>query len=105
MNDKELDDFFRNQSENPDISYREEDWEKLRKKLDASPPPPGINGSGNGGKSWWIGLSLALVIISGAGLGWKYWGDEVRDAAAKSEQLATTTALDSDRTTNPNDLE
>jgi hypothetical protein len=72
MNDKELDDFFRKQSENPDIPYQEADWERLRRKLDA---PPEINGAKRGNQGWWIGL-LALIVISGAGLGWKYWGEE-----------------------------
>lgn len=75
MNDKELDDFFRNKSEHPDLPYREKDWEKLRDKLDNPPPSPRANGSRRGNKGWWIGL-LVLAVISGAGLGLKYW-DEV----------------------------
>jgi outer membrane protein W len=82
MNDKELDDFFRKQSENPDIPYREEDWEKLRKKLDAAPK---INGSKRGNKGWWIGL-LMLALLVGIGLGWKYWGDKNQHPATPPSQ-------------------
>lgn len=77
MNDKELDDFFRKQSEHPEIPYREEDWEKLRKKLDEAPK---INGSKRGNKGWWTGL-LALALIGGIGLGWNYWGDKNQHSA------------------------
>src|SRR5690606_10208828 len=86
MNDKELDDFFRKQSENPDIPYREEDWEKLRKKLDAAPK---INGAKRGNKGWWRGL-LMLALIGGIGLGWRHWGDENRHTAV--DPVASTTS-------------
>ena len=88
MNDKELDDFFRNKSENPEIPFREEDWEKLKTKLDSPPPSSGKNGSGHTSKGWWIGL-FVFVLISGAGLGWKYWGEErvVQDITLKNNPI------------------
>jgi hypothetical protein len=94
MNDKELDDFFRKQSENPDIPYQEADWERLRRKLDA---PPEINGANRGNQGWWIGL-LALIVISGAGLGWKYWENENGNAGATTGQISTTLTFDGSHT-------
>ena len=102
MKDKELDDFFRKQSENPDIPYQETDWEKLRKKLDAPHPNHNTNGSKAGNKGLWIGL-LALAIISGAGLGWKYWGNESRNPEATTNPLSSALAFDSSKAANPNE--
>jgi|GEM_PF-1531776 len=104
MNDKELDDFFRKQSENPDIPYREEDWGKLREKLDVSPPPRSINGSKQGYEGWWIGL-LVLALITGAGLGWTLLRDNVQNPEAKSEQSVTARVLNSDSTTSADDFQ
>ncbi len=83
MNDKELDDFFRTKLQNPDIPYREEDWEKLRAKLDNPSPSPGKNGSAGGSKTWWMGL-LALIMIGGALLSGRYLspGSENSDSTA-----------------------
>ncbi len=86
MDDKELDDFFRKQSEHPDIPYREEDWEKLRKKLDASPKN---NGAKPGDKGWYIGL-LILAMISGIGWGWKYWEEKQPDAVANIQSIVAS---------------
>lgn len=41
MSDKELDDFFKEQSEQPDIPFVEEDWEKMKQKIGTS----GSNGT------------------------------------------------------------
>lgn len=71
MNDKELDDFFRKRSENPEIAYQGEDWEKLKRKLDGSSSSPNPKGSGNS-KGWWTML-LGIAFVIGLGLGWSYW--------------------------------
>jgi outer membrane protein W len=92
MNDKELDDFFRKQSEHRDIPYREEDWEKLRKKLDKAPE---INGSKRGNKGWSTGL-LLLAIIGGIVLVWTYLGDQNHSSTTDSATSSTTLALSDD---------
>src|SRR5690554_1367694 len=102
MNDKELDDFFRKQSENRDIPYREEDWGKLREKLDVSPPPHSINGSKQGYEGWWIGL-LVLALITG--LGWTFLRDNAQNPEAKSEQSVTARVLNSDSRTSADDFQ
>lgn len=93
MNDKELDDFFRKQSENPEIPYREEDWEKLRKKLDEAPQS---NGAKRGNKGWWTGL-LLLALMGGIGLSWKYLvGDQIESSTNDTASSSTTLALSGD---------
>ena len=71
MNDNELDDFFRNKAEQPEIVYQPEDWDKLKALLEQSSPAGGKNGSARINNGWLLGL-LALVIITGTGLGWNY---------------------------------
>jgi hypothetical protein len=72
MNDKELDDFFRKKFGNPDIPYDPADWGKMKDKLDHS-----AKGNVNGSKVWfkgWIIPLVALMVLTGIGLGWKYMG-------------------------------
>lgn len=85
MNDKELDDFFRKRAAQPDIPYREEDWEKLKTKLEHPASSGGTNGSGRNNNGWLIGL-LALLILTGFYLGWNYlaFGPENRGIEADS---------------------
>src|SRR5690606_27517506 len=68
---------------------REEDWEKLRKELDASTKN---NGAKPGNKGWWIGL-LLLTMISGIGWGWKYWEQKKQDVIANATGASPSLAL------------
>ena len=86
MNDKELDDFFRKRAEQPDIPYREEDWEKLKAKLQHPATSGGTNGSGRNNNGWLIGL-LALMILTGAGLGWNYFTSASKNTGIKADSL------------------
>lgn len=65
MNDKELDSFFRDKAENPEIDYRPEDWERMRQQLENPFPTGRSNGSGK----WLISL-LILAVLIGGGWGW-----------------------------------
>ena len=86
MNDKELDDFFRKRAEQPDIPYREEDWEKLKAKLQHPATSGGTNGSGRNNNGWLIGL-LALMILTGAGLGWNYFTSASKNTGIRADSL------------------
>ncbi|AWW32389.1 hypothetical protein DN752_20830 [Echinicola strongylocentroti] len=68
MSDKELDDFFKQQSEQPDIPFVPEDWDKMKRQLASS--------SANGAaRPWykrggmWLGPLLLLLLVGG----WMTW--------------------------------
>ncbi|QDH80019.1 hypothetical protein FKX85_13645 [Echinicola soli] len=68
MSDKELDDFFKQQSEQPDIPFVPDDWEKMKQQLS----PSSVNGAL---RPWykrrgmWWGPLLLLLMIGG----WMVW--------------------------------
>lgn len=68
MSDKELDDFFKEQSEQPDIPFVEEDWEKMKQKI-------GTSGSNGTTSAWhkrhwkWWGPLVVLLLVGG----WIAW--------------------------------
>lgn len=92
MSDKELDDFIRQNAENPDIPYHLKDWEKMNGKLDHYSRTGSANGSGRGYNGWWIGL-LAFMIFVGAGLGWKFLVHDPDKTGNSVDQPNTTRKL------------
>lgn len=81
MSDKELDDFFRKITEDPEIPYHPEDWDRMKAMLELHAAQGKVNGS----KFWHNGLFmvlLGLMVLTGIGLGWKYLGKETQNDLA-----------------------
>jgi hypothetical protein len=102
MNDKEMDDFFRKKAAQPDIPYREEDWEKLKAKLEHPASSGGKNGSRRNNKGWLMGL-LAFMILTGAFLGWNYLATGPENTGFEADSLNSKTGPEAKLRANPPD--